>query len=147
MKNALRWIAILPVFVLAYLGVKFIVTTIISWRTPEFISEIHNSRGFAGHPILGSMFLIMRENASTLAAFAGSCIMAPFQRKYVFYTLIGLWIIYVLRYVFVTGVIYGSYGLDWEKVIRGIAELIGQIIGIVIIGVVGSKSNWTFKDT
>jgi len=146
--NILRWISIIPVVIIVYLTFKFIYSYVANFIVSEtlslmlrdisdnesnaynYIYEINNVQGFAGHYIIGSIYIFTRELfAVALAIFSGIYIAPSHKRQVGFLLVILLIITSILLFIFMIRTT-DQFIYTTETIIRIILEYIGMIIGI-----------------
>jgi len=133
-KNALRWIGILPVSIVAYVVSKLLSNWSFGYVDPELVRDIDKARDFADHYILGPMFVFQREGTATGIAIYTGVYLAPSYKKVVFFILVGLWVIMLLVASFFIGATVQIYEWTTGAIIRTVLELIAQLVAIIVVG-------------
>lgn len=135
----LRWIGILPSCIAIYILAQIINDWITSRYLPELVHDLFRAPDFAGHVILGPVYVFQRfAIAVALAVYAGIRI-APSHRKIVFFCIIGLWFLFLIFGAIGLGVSFHREIWTTGKIIRLIVETLAQGIGLVFGGLVALK--------
>ena len=140
MKNksviVFRWLGILPLALLAYVLIKILndLGTSIFFST-EFVGGVVYSNGFSGHYILGPIYTFQRELIATASLFYVGLFVAPKFKKYVYFSMAGLYVLFLFVGAIGIGMMFGSnlWG-GTENIMKSLIETSAQIIAIVIIG-------------
>ena len=145
--NILRWVSIIPLVIIIYLTFKFIYSYITNFivsetlslmfkdfsyndsNTYNYINEVNNVQGFAGHYIIGSIYIFTKELFGVAIAIFSGIYIAPSHKRQVGYSLIILIIITsILLFVFMIKT-SDQFKYTTETIIRIILEYIGMFAG------------------
>ena len=145
--NILRWVMIIPIVIVVYLISKVIYSFISNYlvsetlyllfnnfssndsNTYDYIYEINNVQDFAGHYIIGSIYIFSRELIGVALAIFTGIYLAPSHKRQVGFSLIILLIITsILLYVFMVKT-REQFLYTNEIIIRIILEYLGMIVG------------------
>ena len=145
--NILRWFSIIPIVIIVYLTFKFIYSYISNYMVSEtlslmfrdfsdnesdaynYIYEINNVQGFAGHYIIGSIYIFTREFFGVALAIFSGIYIAPSHKRQVGYLLMILLITTsILLFIFMIRT-NDQFIYTTEIIIRITLEYIGVIVG------------------
>lgn len=126
-KILLRWLAILPVFILTSVLIKaFTDFGAARYLSPEFVRKVVYLSDFSGvyYTIFGSLYLFLRELGSFYLALFFAVNVAPKFNKAVFSLLTGLWVLLLLisAYSLIAKAYPWSTGLVWQAAVEGFAQ-------------------------
>jgi hypothetical protein len=135
-KVALKWIGLLPGSIVAY----FIAGILNDWAISraydgEMIHDMMGTGGFAGHYIMGPIYLFhhLVVPAAVFSMFAIR--FAPSHKNVVFGVNIGMYVLWILTLIFILGAAFNEFGgFRWEPLIRMIIEILAAGCGIVFGG-------------
>ena len=99
----------------------------------DVIHEINIGNGFGGHLILGPVTVFIREFVATGMAVWIAVSVAPSNKKTAFFSLIALFILYLLVAAFGVGATLGSYEWTSESIFRSIVETVAQVTALIMI--------------
>lgn len=145
--NILRWISIIPVVIIVYLAFKIIYSYVANFIVSEtlslmfsyisgnenssynYIYEINNVQGFAGHYIIGSIYIFTKELFGVAFAIFSGIYIAPSHKRQVGYSLIILLIIVSILLIVFMIKNSNQFIYTTETIIRIIIEYLGMIVG------------------
>lgn len=150
-KTVLRWVFVLPVFILVYFAFKaFTDIGTASFLPGDFVKKVVYSPDLSGayYLVFGSLYLFTRELGSFAIALFLAVRIAPKHNKSVFFSLIGLWVLMILISVYSMGRLnakgyYWSTWMVWKLVIESAA----QISAFLAVGVELFRANDQLEQT
>jgi hypothetical protein len=134
-KVALKWIGLLPGSIVAYFIAAILNDFVISGLYGEIMHDMMGTGGFAGHYIIGPIYLFhhLAIPSAVLSAFAIK--FAPSHKSVVFGVYIGMYVFWIFRLILIFGTAFNVLGgVRWEPLIRMIIEMIAAGCGIVFGG-------------
>ncbi len=145
--NILRWLCVIPVVIISYIIFKIVykyfanyIVSEIFWQmfnytsisdnnTFNYINEINNSQGFAGHYVIGTVYIFTKELFGVAIATFSGIYIAPSHKRQVGFSLIILIIISsFIALVFMIKT-RDQFIYSTETIFRIILEYLGMLVG------------------
>ncbi|MGB2868323.1 MAG: hypothetical protein WBD36_07730 [Bacteroidota bacterium] len=127
----IRWVGALPVAYFAYIVSISIFDFGVKRIDPELVQDVIPAFGFAGHYILGPLFVFSRFASATFAGMAVAMKVAPNNRVVAGMVILGAYVLMLFPVTFLFG--KQSAQIDWTfgYVVRLVVEVGAQIIGMI----------------
>lgn len=131
----LRWIFFIPLALTIYIVSKLCLSWTFSFISYYLVVDIAFADDFGGHNILGPIFIFTREAIAVGFGVYSGVYLAPRQKMIVFAYFIFLWVLFLLFMAILNGLTF--FRTEWtiERFLRIAAEIIAQIVGLIVAGV------------
>lgn len=126
--DIIRWIILIPFVVFIYIIGLNIIDTLSSYTYPALIHDLNSSYDFAGHYIMGPIFVFLKEGITIELSLLLGMRIAP--NRNALFVLTGFWVLFILLFLgmFIAN---GGYNFGWEENIRSLLSVLGQVVGVI----------------
>lgn len=133
--NILRWVGVIPAFVIVWFLVRIISSESWIWIMDNSLfqtnlREIDTSKSLEGHYFIGSLYVFWNELISISFAFWAAVKIAPKYRRQTYFVLLGIMVLVLMLSTFVIG--YAAKSHTRGEMICLFVHLAGLITGTII---------------
>lgn len=130
----IQWIFFIPIGIVVYRLSNILIPLLVYPFDRDFIMIIINIRDFGDYPIIGPLFIFIREVFNmTLAVYCGIYLVPKYKKK-VYILISSVWLLIIIIIVIQKLYFFSIDGFEIPKLYRYLTEMTAQIVGLSISG-------------